>query len=149
MRSLFRCLRCAFPLLVLVSVCGPSRAQDPAEPQHLAGQVRSIFLAKCSECHGRGLSRPAVGPRLRILLAFIFASVAMLGASGVYLLAIRILELLRSQILQTQFSLWMILGHILLGVVIIVPFLIFGTLACILGRPLRSHPSAAQQQFKP
>jgi hypothetical protein len=69
---------------------------------------------------------PAIGPRLRIVLAFIFAAVALLGASGIYLLAIRLLEWYKDRPYQTQFSLWMFLVHVLLGVVFIAPFLFFG-----------------------
>jgi hypothetical protein len=69
---------------------------------------------------------PAVSPRLRILLAVIFAAVAILGASGIYLLAISVLEIARQQTLQNFFSLSMILVHVLVGVAIILPFLLFG-----------------------
>jgi tetratricopeptide (TPR) repeat protein len=70
---------------------------------------------------------PAVGPRLRILLAFIFATVAVLGATGIYLLAIRILEWINHpRIYQNFFSLWMVLVHIVVGVVLVLPFVIFG-----------------------
>src|SRR5262249_35254686 len=69
---------------------------------------------------------PAVGPRLRILLYIIFAAVAVLGATGVYLLSIRLLEWARGQAYETMFSQWMFLAHIFLGVVIVLPFLIFG-----------------------
>src|SRR6266404_7774119 len=31
------------------------------DPNELPSRVRSIFVAKCSECHGRGLSRPRAG----------------------------------------------------------------------------------------
>jgi mono/diheme cytochrome c family protein len=41
----------------LLSLCGASSAGD-LDPNELPSRVRSIFLAKCSECHGRGLSRP-------------------------------------------------------------------------------------------
>jgi hypothetical protein len=48
---------------------------------------------------------PAIGPRLKILLAVIFASVAILGASAVYLLAIRILNWVHDpQNYTTQFT---------------------------------------------
>jgi uncharacterized membrane protein len=40
-----------------VSLCGAGTAQE-LDPQELPARVRSIFVAKCSECHGRGLSRP-------------------------------------------------------------------------------------------
>jgi hypothetical protein len=69
---------------------------------------------------------PALGPRLRALLALIFALVALLGATGIYLLAIRVAEALRHQTLQSAFSLWMTLAHIVAGLLITAPFLIFG-----------------------
>src|SRR6266849_5518192 len=70
---------------------------------------------------------PAVSPRLRILLALIFAAVAVLGATGIYLLAISILEIVRKpQTFQNFFSLSMILVHVLVGVAIIIPFFVFG-----------------------
>jgi mono/diheme cytochrome c family protein len=43
--------------VVSLSQCGPSGAEE-LDPMELQNRVRSIFLAKCSECHGRGLSRP-------------------------------------------------------------------------------------------
>ncbi len=71
---------------------------------------------------------PALGPVLRSLLFVIFAGFALLGATGAYLLAIRLTDYLqrRAGTLQTQFSLWMTLVHVLAGLVLIVPFLIFG-----------------------
>src|SRR5262249_28435898 len=53
-------------------------------------------------------------------------SVAVLGASGVYLLAIRLLEWRRGLTYTNQFTLWMFLAHVLLGVVFILPYLVFG-----------------------
>jgi len=71
---------------------------------------------------------PALGRTLRSLLLVIFAGFAVLGASGGYLLAIRVTEMVqrRQDTLHTQFSLWMTLVHVLAGLVLIVPFLIFG-----------------------
>jgi hypothetical protein len=72
--------------------------------------------------------QPAVGPRLRLVLALIFAAVAVLGATGIYLLAITTLELVRQETLQNFFSLSMFLVHVLVGVGLSVPYLIFGFL---------------------
>src|SRR5256885_2348647 len=69
---------------------------------------------------------PAVAPHLRALLMFIFFMVAVLGATGLYLLAIRGLEWYQEQTYQTVFSLWMTLVHVGLGIVFIIPFLYFG-----------------------
>src|SRR5437588_3897818 len=33
-------------------------ASSAGELKELPSRIRSIFVAKCSECHGRGLSRP-------------------------------------------------------------------------------------------
>jgi mono/diheme cytochrome c family protein len=43
--------------VLTLSLCGVGSAEE-IDPQELPSRVRSIFLAKCSECHGRGLSRP-------------------------------------------------------------------------------------------
>jgi tetratricopeptide (TPR) repeat protein len=69
---------------------------------------------------------PAVGPRLKVVLAFLFASVALLGATGIYLLAIRLLEWKRGLTYTSQFTLWMELGHIVVGLAALAPFLFFG-----------------------
>src|SRR5262249_2798004 len=70
---------------------------------------------------------PAVGPRLKILLlAFIFPCVALLGATGVYLLAIRALEWYRGLTYTNQFTLWMFIAHVFIGVLLLAPFLAFG-----------------------
>ena len=73
-----------------------------------------------------GLYEPAVSPRLKVLLFFIFASVALLGATGAYLVAIRMMEWAKSITYTNQFTLWMFLVHVAVGVVLIVPFLVFG-----------------------
>jgi tetratricopeptide (TPR) repeat protein len=75
----------------------------------------------------RGLPyEPAIGPRLKVLLVVIFAAVAVLGATGVYLLTITCLEKARGLTYTNQFTLWMFIVHVLLGVLLVVPFLIFG-----------------------
>jgi hypothetical protein len=70
---------------------------------------------------------PAIGPKLKLLLAFIFASVALLGATGVYLGAITFLNWYKApQTYTSPFTLWMFIGHVGLGVAAILPFMIFG-----------------------
>jgi tetratricopeptide (TPR) repeat protein len=69
---------------------------------------------------------PAIGPRLKILLAIIFASVAVLGATGVYLFTITLLERFRGQTYTNWFVLAMFDAHVVLGVLIAIPFLFFG-----------------------
>jgi tetratricopeptide (TPR) repeat protein len=73
----------------------------------------------------------AVGPRLRILLLFIFGLVALLTANSVYLSAISFLEWLKSdpnQTYQNWFYLVMFGTHLVLGLVLLLPFVIFGAI---------------------
>lgn len=68
----------------------------------------------------------AVGPKLRILLYVIFGLVALLGANSAYLLSITILEAASGYLYQNYFYQMMFLGHLVLGLLLLVPFIIFG-----------------------
>jgi uncharacterized membrane protein len=48
----------AIALVLPLLLCGRGAAQDVQPASDLPTRVRAIFLAKCSECHGRSLSRP-------------------------------------------------------------------------------------------
>ena len=61
MTLLSRTIRVVGSLLIAGAVCESSSAQESSKPVELAARVRSIFLAKCTECHGRSLSRPRAG----------------------------------------------------------------------------------------
>ncbi|HEY7309033.1 MAG TPA: multiheme c-type cytochrome [Gemmataceae bacterium] len=69
---------------------------------------------------------PAIGPRLKSLLFLVFAGTAALGVTGIYLLAIRVLEMISTRTYTNQFTLQMFVAHILFGLAIILPFLVFG-----------------------
>ena len=70
---------------------------------------------------------PALGPVLRVLLWTIFIGVAILGATGVYLLAITALNGVDPEHLHTTpFTFVMIVGHTALGVAGMLPFVLFG-----------------------
>jgi len=77
---------------------------------------------------------PAVGPRLRILLYLVFALVAMLVANSAYLGGITAAEWLSRQSLQDQFYQVMFLFHLGLGLLLITPFVLFGTIHLITSR---------------
>lgn len=94
---------------------------EPSPPATAGGPAPRVWLDRMGRVY-----EPAVGPKLRLLLALIFASVALLGASGFYLLAIRVVDMTSGQTLTGFFSLGMTLFHVLLGVAIIVPFVWFG-----------------------
>src|SRR2546425_359981 len=68
----------------------------------------------------------AVGPRLRVLLLFIFGLVALLGANSVYLASITLLEWLKGLSYQNYFYQYMFLAHLALGLLLLVPFVLFG-----------------------
>jgi tetratricopeptide (TPR) repeat protein len=73
----------------------------------------------------------AVGPRLRILLYAIFATVAVLAANSIYLSAITFLEWLKSDpntTYQNWFYMVMFGTHLALGLLIVLPIVIFGVL---------------------
>src|SRR2546429_6058782 len=73
----------------------------------------------------------AVGPRLRILLLFIFGLVAVLAANSVYLSAISFLEWLKNdsnQTYQNWFYMVMFGAHLGLGRLLVLPLVIFGIL---------------------
>lgn len=68
----------------------------------------------------------AVGPRLRKLLLFVFALLALLGANSGYLASITALEWWTHRTYQNYFYQYMFLGHLALGLLLIVPFIVFG-----------------------
>jgi tetratricopeptide (TPR) repeat protein len=72
---------------------------------------------------------PAIGNGLRPLLWVLLVGFALLAANGVYLASVKLLGWLGwlgRDAVQTNFSLWMLLAHLALGILLIVPFVIFG-----------------------
>jgi hypothetical protein len=70
----------------------------------------------------------AVGPRLRILLSVVFALFALLGANSVYLSAITFLEWWRGLTYQNYFYMVMFGAHLVLGLLIVLPVIVFGVI---------------------
>jgi len=68
---------------------------------------------------------PVVGPRLTVLLDGVFALFALLVVNAFYLLAIRGLEAATGETYQNWFYMIMFLAHLVLGVILIVPFIVF------------------------
>ncbi len=77
---------------------------------------------------------PAIGPQLRKLLFALFAILSLLGANSLYLAAISLLEWERGESYQNQFYMVMFLGHVVLGLVFLVPFLVFGVVHLLTAR---------------
>ena len=71
---------------------------------------------------------PAVGPRLKKLLFVVFALFALLGVNSAYLSAITVLEWSTQRTYQNYFYQYMFLMHLGLGLLIIVPVVVFGLL---------------------
>ena len=63
---------------------------------------------------------------MRVVLYFIFGLVALLGANSAYLLSITILENATGYLYQNYFYQMMFLAHLVLGLLLLVPFIIFG-----------------------
>lgn len=68
---------------------------------------------------------PAVGPGLRKLLYVVFALVALLGANSLYLAGVTFLGWWNDASYEDQFYLWMFLAHLVLGLILITPVLVF------------------------
>lgn len=73
----------------------------------------------------RKVVRKAIGPRLRKVLWVLWALLALMTANSGYLAGIRALESFLDTELQTYFFQWMFLGHVVLGLLLILPFLVF------------------------
>ncbi len=71
---------------------------------------------------------PAVGPRLKKLLIFVFVLFALLSANAVYLIATSILEWSTGETYQNFFYQYMFLAHLILGFIIIVPVIVYGAI---------------------
>ncbi len=69
---------------------------------------------------------PAVGPRLKKLLFVVFALFALLAVNAAYLSSITILEWATGGTYQNYFYQYMFLMHVALGLLIILPVIIFG-----------------------
>jgi len=69
-----------------------------------------------------------MGPRLHALLWVVFVLFAVLGANSAYLSAITFLEWFRGELYQNYFYQIMFLGHLVLGVLLLLPFLVFAFL---------------------
>lgn len=70
----------------------------------------------------------AIGPRLRRLLYAVLALLALLGANSGYLASVTALEWFSGETYQNYFYFLMFLAHLVLGLLIIVPFVVFGVI---------------------
>ena len=71
-------------------------------------------------------TKTAIGPKLRKVLVFIFILFALLFINSSYLSIITLTEWLSGKSLQDQTYLYMFLLHLILGLILIIPLLIYG-----------------------
>jgi len=69
---------------------------------------------------------PAVGPRLRKLLGVVLGLFALLAVNALYLVSISTLEAATGKTYQNWFYLYMFLLHLVLGLLFVVPVVVFG-----------------------
>ncbi len=69
---------------------------------------------------------PVIGPKLKLLLLGVFGLFALLSVDSVYLASITVSEWITGEIYQDYFYQLMFLLHLVLGLLIILPVIIFG-----------------------
>lgn len=72
------------------------------------------------------LVRRAIGPKLRIVFHVVLGLLAIIGANSLYLAGVTFLGWWNAKTYQDYFYNWMFLLHVVLGLAVLVPFLIFG-----------------------
>lgn len=83
--------------------------------------------------------RRAIGPKLRKLLYVVFALLALLGANSGYLASITAIQWLTGRTYENYFYFLMFLGHLVLGLLLIVPFIVFGVIHMLNSRGRRNR----------
>ena len=69
-----------------------------------------------------------VGPQLRRLLVFVLFLFACLAINSIYLGAVTLIEWLTREVIQNHFYQWMFLVHLVLGLLLIVPTVVYGVI---------------------
>lgn len=103
-------------------------SQTPSSLNQGAGGTANTTTANRGGARPKRVYVPAIGPRLKKLLFVVFALLAVLGANSLYLASVTFMEWSSGHSYQNQFYLLMFLGHIALGLVFTVPFIVFGSL---------------------
>lgn len=70
----------------------------------------------------------AVGPRLRLLLHVVLGLFSLLSINAIYLVTVTIAEHASGKTIQNWFYQYMFLAHLVLGLLIVVPVVVFGAL---------------------
>lgn len=70
--------------------------------------------------------RKAIGPKLRIVFNVVLALLAIIGANSAYLAGVTLMQWWTKRTYEDQFYTWMFLIHIVVGLLIVIPFIVFG-----------------------
>jgi len=70
--------------------------------------------------------RKAIGPKLRIVFSVVLALMAIIAANSAYLVGVTFMQWWTKRTYEDQFYTWMFLVHIVVGLLIVVPFIVFG-----------------------
>ncbi|WP_417733253.1 multiheme c-type cytochrome [Rosistilla oblonga] len=81
----------------------------------------------------------AVGPRLRKLLHVVLAIVSLLFANSAYLSIITFLEWVKGETYQDYYYQYMFLAHLVLGLLLVVPLIVFGVIHLINSKDRRNR----------
>lgn len=87
--------------------------------------VPPVTAAPSGAAPPRVIPRKAIGPKLRKLLYLVLALLALLIANSAYLTTITAMEWSTGRTYQNFFYLCMFLGHLILGLLLVVPFIVF------------------------
>ena len=87
--------------------------------------------------------RAVIGPRLRPVISIVFGLFALLVVNSAYLVGVRLLEWSTGETYQNWLYLLMFLGHLVLGLLLIVPVILFG-----IGHWRRAHDRPNRRAVK-
>ena len=82
---------------------------------------------------------PVISPKLRKLLHVVFGLIALLGANSAYLSSITALQYFTGKTYEDFFYQYMFLGHLVLGLLLIVPLIWFGFGHMLLSKQRRNR----------
>lgn len=79
-----------------------------------------------AESSPKKVVRKAIGPRLRIVFNIVLGLLAVIGANSAYLAGVTFMQWWTLRTYEDLFYAWMFLVHIVVGLLIVVPFIVFG-----------------------
>ena len=100
----------------------------PSSPESDGGRRKAAKPKNKELPAGFKRRRPALGRRLTKLLSVVFALFALLAINSSYLTGVTVLEWWTGQTYQNWFYMNMFLVHLVLGIAIVVPVIVFGAL---------------------